>query len=60
MTNPKAEPPIEADVPAEEGIDPADMADRVDLDPEEQRNYTDDHPRQDGEEDPVPPEPPDE
>ena len=39
---PAAGPPIEPEgVPAEEGVSQADVADRVDLDPEDQPNRTD-------------------
>lgn len=39
---PDAERPVELpDVPPEEGISTGDVADRVDEDPEEQRNLTD-------------------
>ena len=36
--------PVEVEeVPAEEGISEADVADRVDLEPEEQENFPDQH-----------------
>ena len=48
MTNPQDERPIELEgVPSEEGVDPADVAERLDEDPEEQPNFTDDERRRD-------------
>jgi hypothetical protein len=39
MTNPRDEKPVDlGDVPGEEGIDPADAAERLDEDPEAQPN----------------------
>ena len=34
------ERPIDYEVPEEEGVDPADVAERLDEDPEDQPNYT--------------------
>ena len=39
MTTPHGERPLESDVPGEEGIDPADAAERLEEDPDDiQRN----------------------
>ena len=41
------ERPLQPDgVPSEEDVSTADAAERVDLDPEEQRNWTEDHDRE--------------
>ena len=45
---PEEERPIElVDVPDEEGISVGDAAERLDKDPEEQKNYTDPAPNED-------------
>lgn len=44
MTNRDEERPIDPDLPPEEDIDPADVDERVEMEPEEQRNYTDQNP----------------
>ena len=42
MSTPFEERPVEVEgAPAEEGVSQADAAERVDLDPEQQVNYTD-------------------
>ena len=47
MTSKKDEEPIQAEgVPDEEGIDEADVVERVDEDPEEQASFTETHPEE--------------
>jgi len=47
MTSQKDEEPVEAEgVPDEEGIDEADVVERVDEDPEEQASFTETHPEE--------------
>jgi hypothetical protein len=47
MTSKKDEDPVATrDVPAEEGIDEADVAEGVDRDPEEQPSFTETHPEE--------------
>lgn len=44
MSDKSQERPVRADgVPSEEGLDVADVAERLDEDPDEQENYTEEH-----------------
>jgi hypothetical protein len=49
MAGPKDEQPLDLQgVPGEEDVSKADAADRVDVDPEQERNFTETHPEKAG------------